>query len=644
MRGAAALLSFLLPQLAHALVFSPSNRFNAVYDTWFHRDHRAADNASVWLLNFLTTHDPLPGIKGENIAWNAYASAVSSDGVRFADAGLALRRRCLGGDLPEDSPTCMENPAGIGQWPPTIQGIGSGSVWRLLKNKTKAASAGGNATGASEAEAEEDEWVMNYSQQHGNLSAADGREIAAAQSIFFARSSDLINWVPVNDLTNPSAQFIFTADPRWYHTQGVATMRWDTISALPRPGGGYYGYLTATPLTPTDKSKPSFCAIANTTGCGVGLAQSDDGLHWTSLESPGPNFVGEMGGVCQLSSGGRGRGGSNKTWMTFAGGHLVSSPSLTGPFTAEKVNYNFLTVPTAPGAHGHAPYDGAGYPRLWGETNTGDPNLCLITHGFGDYVGLVKRGLLGNDGVLRAGWWDANNNLKGRELTIHNQLPVNASTKPPPAAAAAPGMSTSCVRQCMTAGLWLEGTLPLTDSKSAAAAAAGDASSGGSSGSSSSSSSSSGSSSQQQPGLWMQTNSGSGWTSTIDTDTGVFTIEGHTIDRGPFLAAAAAADASAAGAAAGAAAAGAAAGKAGNTTSARWHALVRNSWTGHSIDKRGNVRMVQGTMMIEWYVEGVLADTVYTHSVATGGFAALGGATITAVHQLSLPESTPYIK
>lgn len=592
----AAALTFLLPHLAHALVFSPSNRFNAVYDTWFHHDIRAADNASVWLLNFLTTHDPLPELKGENIGWNAYASAVSSDGVRFADAGLALRRRCVGGeDLAEDSPACLENPAGIGQWPPTIQGIGSGSVWRLLKNKTKTASAGGNSTGASAAEAaeeEKDEWVMNYSQQHGNLTAADGRAIPSAQSIFFARSSDLINWVPVNDLTNPSAQFIFTADPRWYHARGVDTMRWDTISALPRPGGGYYGYLTATPLTPSDKSKPSFCAIANATGCGVGLAQSDDGLHWTSLESPGPDFVGEMGGVCQLG---------NKTWMTFSGGHLVSSPSLTGPFTAEKVNYNFLTVPIAPGAHGRAPYSGAGYPRLWGETNTGDPDLCLITHGFGDYVGLVKRGLLGNDGVLRAGWWEANDNLKGRELTIHNHLPVNASAPPP-----APGMSTSCVRQCMTAGLWLEGTLPLKKSKSAVGYG----------------------SSSQQPGLWMQTNSGGGWTSTIDTDTGVFSIGGHTIDRGSFLAASAAV----------------AAGKAGNKTSARWHALVRNSWTGHSIDKRGNVRTVQGTMMIEWYVEGVLSDTVYTKSVSTGGFAALGGATVTAVHQLSLPESTPYIK
>jgi hypothetical protein len=562
---AAAALALLLPGTACGLVYSPSNRFNAVYDTWFHHDHRAADNSSVWLLNFLTTHDPVPALKGENLGWNAYASATSSDGVRFADAGLALRRGCAG-DRPEDSPSCMsQSGPGIGRWPETIEGIGSGSVWRLLKNAT----APGNASAAvavddaeEVADAQGEEWVMNYSQEHGNLSTADGRKIPAGQSIFFARSSDLVNWVPVNDL-DAVVEFIFHADSRWYHTSGA--MRWDTISAMPRPGGGYYGYLTAAPLTPSNKSSPSYCSTPGTTGCGVGLAQSDDGLHWTALESPGPNFVGEMGGVCRLGG---------KVWMTFDAGHLVSAPSLTGPFAAERTNFDFRTYPGAGG--GRAPYSGAGYPRLWGETNTGDPELCVITHGFGDYVGLVKRGLLGGDGVLRAGWWGHNDNLKGRALTVLGQLPVNASVPG--------GSSTSCVHQCMTAGIWLEGSLPLTKSTNAS-------------------------------GLWMQTGSG-GWASTINSE-GVFSVGGHTIDRGRFLA---------------------------GKSSARWHALVRNSWSGHTIDKRGNVRVTQGAMMIEWYVEGVLADSVYTSSAATGGFAPLGGATVTAVHQLSLPESTPYLK
>jgi hypothetical protein len=64
-----------------------------------------------------------------------------------------------------------------------------------------------------------------------------------------------------------------------------------------------------------------------------------------------------------------------------------------------------------------------------------------------------------------------------------------------------------------------------------------------------------------------------------------------------------------------------------------------------SVDKRGNVRSVSSNMMIEWYVDGVLSDTVFTTvGMATGGFAAVGGAVVTGVHRLSLPEATPYLK
>ena len=48
---------------------------------------------------------------------------------------------------------------------------------------------------------------------------------------------------------------------------------------------------------------------------------------------------------------------------------------------------------------------------------------------------------------------------------------------------------------------------------------------------------------------------------------------------------------------------------------------------------------------MEWYVEDILADTVHLSSgAATGGFAGVGGATVEAVHRLSLPETTPYTK
>lgn len=96
---------------------------------------------------------------------------------------------------------------------------------------------------------------------------------------------------------------------------------------LPRPGGGYYGYWTATP----QPDLPNSCRGKS---CGAGFGESTDGLHWTALPTPGPNIGAEVGGLCQLGG---------KTFMTFDAGHLFEAPGPTGPFIAAKTNYNFLT-------------------------------------------------------------------------------------------------------------------------------------------------------------------------------------------------------------------------------------------------------------------------------------------------------------
>ena len=53
--------------------------------------------------------------------------------------------------------------------------------------------------------------------------------------------------------------------------------------------------------------------------------------------------------------------------------------------------------------------------------------------------------MLGADGVLRAMWWDTNNALQSNALAMRQN-------------STSPISVTDCVGDCMTSGLWFEGT------------------------------------------------------------------------------------------------------------------------------------------------------------------------------------------
>ena len=134
--------------------------------------------------------------------------------------------------------------------------------------------------------------------------------------------------------------------------------------------------------------------------------------------------------------------------------HTFLFESSTGPngtFTPVAKNHNFF------GQEGWSRF-----PRLWGPTYTGDPNLMLVTHQQCNmwrsyYIGLVKRAVVGpDDGVLRVQWWEANDALKADALALR---PANASVG---TGCEAGGCSrTVCVASCVGSGLWLEGTVGL---------------------------------------------------------------------------------------------------------------------------------------------------------------------------------------
>ena len=138
--------------------------------------------------------------------------------------------------------------------------------------------------------------------------------------------------------------------------------------------------------------------------------------------------------------------------MTFYNGRLFAADAPTGPFLPVAQNHEFLIDEDESGSI---------FPRLWGELYTGDKELALLTHQqcvdrFNPcYAGLVKRAILGDDGVLRAGWWANNDVLKSAPLS---ESAVPASW-PRSAASNFSKRVTECAGDCMGSGLWLEGSL-----------------------------------------------------------------------------------------------------------------------------------------------------------------------------------------
>ena len=191
------------------------------------------------------------------------------------------------------------------------------------------------------------------------------------QTIFFGESKDLVNWTRLGD------EYEFTQDERWYEPQG----RWDCIWVIPRPGGGLYGYWTATP-------KPE-------TGGRFGFGETLDGVTWKALEPPKVHGTdgGEVGAIEKFG---------DKYYMMFGTGGLMVTliaDSPQGPFHASKKNFRLLS--------GHT-YFSRFFPT---------PDGILVNHHSiardgGVYFAPLKRAVLDDEGTMRLGWWEGNEKMK----------------------------------------------------------------------------------------------------------------------------------------------------------------------------------------------------------------------------------------
>ena len=326
------------------------------------------------------------GISGNDL-WDNVSMAVSPDGVHWKEIGPVY------------------------SMDPQAMSVGSGSTWKSPKFE------------------KDGKFFTHFVLTFNGYDTAEGSLDLSSRlkngfppkTILFGESTDLIHWRWLE-----RAQYGFVPDSRWYEPGGA----WDCISAIPRPGGGLFGYWTATPKAET--------------GGTVGFGQSLDGVRWEALPPPKtPDVVrGEIGGVEKIGGKFYMMQGHDFVMRTL----IADQPQ--GPFLPATKNFRLLS--------GHT------YFTRFLRT----PDGLLINHhassskpapGFGDrqvYFSPLKSAVVDDEGVLRLGWW------KGNEKMKHEPIEVTSPN-------AAPGEQATIAMLGNTfdtqGGIVMEGTLKLPD-------------------------------------------------------------------------------------------------------------------------------------------------------------------------------------
>jgi hypothetical protein len=296
--------------------------------------------------------------------WDNISMARSPDGVHWKEIGRVLSK-------------------GRG-----VTWMGTGSTWK------------------SPAFEKDATFFMNFSEWKG-----------PRQTIFFAASKDLVHWTRLGN------EHEFVQDERWYERNG----RWDCIWTIARPGGGLYGYWTATPKSDT--------------GGRFGFGETHDGVTWRALKPPAVAGVGEgeVGAIQKI--------GSRYYLMFGTGGIMVTlvADRPEGPFRAAPTNLHLLS--------GHT-YFSRFFPMLDGLL----VNHHSIARDGQVYFGTLKTAILDDAGTLRLGWWKGNEAIKRERLAIDR----------PRAAADGPRTVTMLDTTFDVArGIILEGSLPLPETPEA---------------------------------------------------------------------------------------------------------------------------------------------------------------------------------
>lgn len=258
--------------------------------------------------------------------------ATSPDGVQWQEVGRVLSKA------------------------PGVTWMGTGSTWK---------SPDFEANGR---------FFMNFSEWKG-----------PRQTIFFAESKDLVHW------TRLGPNYEFVQDERWYERNG----RWDCIWTLPRPGGGYYGYWTASPKAET--------------GGRFGFGETLDGIIWKALAPPKVVGAGEgeVGAVEKLG---------DRYYMMFGtGGRMVTlmAERPEGPFELARKNPELLA--------GHTYFS-----RFFRMSEGVLVNHHSVARDGQVYFGTLKSTVIDAAGTLRLGWWKGNEGMKRQPVEVRLPAPDSA--------------------------------------------------------------------------------------------------------------------------------------------------------------------------------------------------------------------------
>ncbi len=254
--------------------------------------------------------------------WDNISLATSRDGVHWKEHGSLIHKL--------DRVTWM----------------GTGTTWRSPLDDGK--------------------FLINYSEWTG-----------PRQTIFFAESTDLVNWTRLGD------DYEFVQDTRWYEPEG----RWDCIYTIPNPEGGLYGYWTATPKAET--------------GGRFGFGRSADGRRWEALPPP------ETPGVGEGEAGAVEKIGDRYYMMFGTQGMMVTlvAERPEGPFLPAAKNFRLLS--------GHTYFS-----RFFPTPDGVLANYHAITRSGPVYFAPLKKAAVDAEGTLRLAWWPGNEAMKHDRIDV----------------------------------------------------------------------------------------------------------------------------------------------------------------------------------------------------------------------------------